>query len=291
MKFFNILKHDLNKIMMNKGFIFAIFLTFLLAFSGEAYHDDVNGRSYTIFESLFAFSHDYINSNNSFSSFSVFQNGMTGYVPMFLPIIASFPFILSFSTERSSGYMRFSIIRTRKSNYYLSKFISSFLSGGTAVLFGMGLFGIIIYIIFPNISSFNENMDYLSVVMPNGEAIEIVKTLVSLFLYGGFSALPAFFLTSFTQNPYINMCLPFLFVYIWDTAVNKMLTNAFETGNVVIQEVLPACRPDSARRIVYISKVPLSIADRSVLLFNCFYMFLFLFGYIVVMNKRTDHGA
>jgi len=49
------------------------------------------------------------------------------------PLLASIPFADSFLVDRKSGYIKNILTRTSKKNYYISKFIAVFLSGGFAV--------------------------------------------------------------------------------------------------------------------------------------------------------------
>jgi len=61
--------------------------------------------------------------------------------------------MVSFCTERNSGLMRLTISRTGKARFYISKFLTSFICGGLAALFGAALYGTLVWIIFPSRSS------------------------------------------------------------------------------------------------------------------------------------------
>lgn len=50
------------------------------------------------------------------------------------PLLASIPFADSFYIDCKTGYVKNIFTRTKKSDYYLSKFIAVFLSGGTTVI-------------------------------------------------------------------------------------------------------------------------------------------------------------
>ena len=60
MKFFQTLKQDLNKTIINIGFIGAVLMTCLLCFTASAYKDSTNDKSYSIFESFFSFDRSFI---------------------------------------------------------------------------------------------------------------------------------------------------------------------------------------------------------------------------------------
>ena len=136
MKLINTLKCDLNKTLLNIGFIGAALLTAVLCFTAPTYHELTTDRSYSVFESFFSFKREFIESDMQFASINVFQNGLGGYITMFLPIIVAFPFMLSFCAERNSGLMRFTISRTGCLRYYLSKFLSVIIGGGLAAMLG-----------------------------------------------------------------------------------------------------------------------------------------------------------
>ena len=226
------LKCDLNKSIINIGFLGAVLITGVLCFTSFAYVDPTTEKTYSVFEALFTLDRDFINEHYEFSSILIFRGAMSGYIPMFLPIIVAFPFMMSFCAERNNGLMRFTITRIGKYKYYFSKFFASLISGGLAVLLGVLFFGVISAIFFPNIESYNIPADELNYMLLNNLPVTVFKILGSAFVYGAISALPAFLLSSFCKNPYIITCVPFLFVYIWNTALDKIANNAFFNENM-----------------------------------------------------------
>lgn len=124
------LKCDLNKTMFSIGSLAAIFVVFLLCFTENIYIDSSTMQAFSVFEALFKFNRSFVESEASFCSLLVFESTFSGYSAMFLPVLASFPFVFSQSAERNSGNIRFSIFRTKRLKYYLSKFICAVLSGG-----------------------------------------------------------------------------------------------------------------------------------------------------------------
>ncbi|MBR6046048.1 MAG: ABC transporter permease [Ruminococcus sp.] len=291
MKFLHTLKQDLNKTIINAGFVGAALISCLLAFTANAYRDDTNDKSYSIFEAFTSFDRKFIESHSDFASVRLFGNGLSGYIMMFLPIIVAFPFMVSFCAERNNGLMRFTISRTGRMRYYLSKFTASFLSGGLAVMIGMMLFGAIVFIAFPPLSQYKLDPETLNWMYPDGTLIPSLKYLLAAFVYGAFSTLPAFFLSSFCKNPYIITCLPFMLIYVWNTAINKITLKAFETGDYTVYEKAQSFTPSSPMRIVTMNYSEMTPADRNTLIFNGVYLAVMLTGFIVVMNLRTDKGS
>lgn len=150
LKLLNAIKCDLNKSIINIGFAGAVLLTTVLAFTSSAYTDLATDKSYSVFESLFTLDKNILRTDPMLSSVLVFRNGLSGYITMFLPIVVAFPFMVSFCAERNNGLMRFTISRTGKLRYYLSKFISALISGGFAVMLGIAVYGIACAVLFFN---------------------------------------------------------------------------------------------------------------------------------------------
>lgn len=177
------LKCDLNKSILNIGYVGAVLLTTLLCFTAKAYTDPNTAKIYTVFECIAKLDKQLFADDYSFSSYLMFAKGMSGYMAMFLPIIAAFPFMTAFCAERNGGSMRFTITRTGGLRYYLSKFCSAFLCGGSAVLFGYIIFGVIVRIIFPSLSQYELSADDLSFVLVNNknELIGVLRYMLSAF--------------------------------------------------------------------------------------------------------------
>lgn len=292
MKFFHTLRQDLNKTVLNIGFLGAALMTCLLCFTATAYTDPSNQKSYTIMEAFYSFDKQFVQSNKVFASVRLFTSGLSGYITMFIPIIVAFPFMVSFCSERNNGLMRFTISRTGKLRYYLSKFFASFLGGGLAVLIGLVLYGIAVYIMFPSLSSYPPD-PWLTEFEQPGEIEMVVRMLASGFIYGAFSTLPAFLLSSFCKNPYIITCLPFMLVYIWTTAIRKLQFKAFENYMDFDQsyyDKLAAFSPDSPQYVPGVFFDEMSDMLKYVLWFNGIYLAVILIGFIVIMNLRIDKG-
>ena len=191
MKIFKPLCCDLNKTIINIGFVGAVMLTFLLCFTAPAYSDTSTGKTYSIFETLFSMDRKFIESHYDFAANTLARMGMNGYVTLFLPIIVAFPFMVAFCTERNNGNIRFVIARTGKMRYYLSKFVSCFLSGGLAVLIGLLMFMAAMHLLFPPMSSYNMDAEiYGGMSQGQSELALNLRYLFSNFLNGAIATMP-----------------------------------------------------------------------------------------------------
>lgn len=153
---------------------------------------------------------------------------------------------------------------------------------------GVLLFGVAADLIFPGIESYSAMQDGISAFYPDGMMIVVVKKLISAMLHGIFATLPAFLICSFCRNPYMILCLPFLFMYIWETLINKFTIAGFDNGNYNVFSAVAPYSPYSASDLLY----PLE-AERLIptLIVNILLILIALTGFILFMNKRTDRGC
>ena len=283
------IKCDLDKAVINIGFVGAVFMAMLLCFTAVAYVDPNTSKSYTVFEAMLTLDRNIIRQDNSFASVYVFRLCLSGYITMFIPIITAFPFMVTFCAERNSGLMRFTISRTGKIRYFLSKFVSCTVSAGLAVMLGVMLYGIIVCASFPNISSYGIDGEQLKHIFPNGIIPFVMKILAAAFVYGAVSVMPAFFISSFCKNPYLITCVPFLLIYLWDTALEKVYFSFIDADRWEELGKLTPYYPNSV-----VSGVVYSYDDntgRNIIIFNSVYVLALLAAFIVIMNSRKDKGV
>lgn len=288
MKFFKTLRCDLNKTFVNIGFVGAVLLTFVLCFTAPAYTDTSNMKMYSIFEALFSMDRKFIESHYDFAANTLARMGMNGYVTLFLPIIVAFPFMVAFCTERNNGNIRFVIARTGKMRYYLSKFVSCFLCGGLAVLIGITLFMGAMHLLFPPMSSYDMGTEIYGGMAQQSEFVLNFRYLFSNFLNGAIATMPAFFLSSFCKNPYIITCIPFMFTYVWETVMSKLMNNAIEnhySGKAF--ETMTSFAPSSAQNM-FDNRRHVAVTS---IVFNTSFVAVFLIGFILIMSKTRDKGT
>ena len=284
-----ILKCDLEKSDVNIGFICAVLMTCILCFTARAYSDPANDQSFSVFETLFRLNKQLILNDFSFSSANIFQKALSGYITMFLPIVVAFPFMISFCTERNSGLMRFTIARSGKKQYYLSKFLSAIIGGGLSVLLGVALYGIIIALLFPSLSSYDIPSEQMKWLLPEGYGNMIAKVLVTSFLYGALSTLPSLFLSSFCRNPYIITCFPFMLNYVRDTAINKLLQSANTEQGLNKALLYQSLSSSAITNMIYSRKLDELLKNE--LIFNAILAISLFTGFIIILEFRRDKGV
>lgn len=278
-----ILKCDIARVISNWCFAAAVTVTVVLCFSVEVYSDHSSGKVYSVIESLFAFDRDFMAGKSDFFPPVIIKNALSGYSAMALPVTASFPFVLSFIAERNSGNMLFTIFRTNRMKFYFSKFISAILSGGICTMAGVILFGFFVYILFPNATP----ADLSDQPLVNGVPPALVKKALSAFVYGMVSVLPAFFLCSFCKNPYIILCVPFMFKFIYETLLAKIQTNALAAGNINVYNKTAPFYPDAVCRLF---DMQIDKTFFKIIVVNVFLTVIVFTGFVIVMENRSDRG-
>lgn len=160
------------------------------------------------------------------SSYSVFKEGLGGWLSMFSPVIAAIASVGIKSDERTSRVNRFFIQRTGRSKYNVGSCLFYLLSGGITVSLGYGLFAIAVYLGFPHISeypaenaafymetAFEQGSIMEDLYKLGGEGLTVFAQLLEIFVYGIVcSAIPVA-ASVFTDNKYVIVCTPFFLKY------------------------------------------------------------------------------
>lgn len=277
------LKCDLARIISSREFAAAVAATVVLCFSVQVYFDHSNGKAYSVFEALFVLEPAVRAQSPNLSPPMIIRMALTGYSSMVLPVTASFPFVLSFISERNSGNMLYTISRTSRGKYYISKFVSAIIGGGVCTMLGVIVFGIFAYILFPSSCS----PELIEWAFPNGVLAGLVKKLLSALIYGATSVLPAFFLCSFCKNPYIVLCFPFMLKFILEAVLGKIQINAWASEDFGVSELIAPFFPNAASRLV---DMQIGKAFWWTIAVTVIFAAICFAGFAITMEKRTDRG-
>lgn len=289
MKILLILKCDLQKCAINIGFLGSVLITAVLCFSSNGYFDSMTEKTFSVFEVALTFDRSLIASDYRMSSIMLFRGALSGYAGMFLPILSSFPFVMSFCTERASGTVRAVISRTGKTNYYFGKFISALISGGISVALGVLLYGAILRIVFPSVSEYAVAPEMLDFILPDGEAALTARTVLNALISGISAVVPAFFLSSFCKNPYIITCVPFLLAYIRDTLVTSLVSTAVGARQYEAAQIMNAFSTSAFPYLAFCNE--LGTYEIITLIVNLLFITAAFLCFIFLMNKRIDAGT
>ena len=132
----NMLKIELRKALKNKMFFFSIILGFAVTFLSFLYNYELYTKALRD-NKLYSDEYNIIinpmlSMNTLYDSWvggEAFTLGTTVFFFIF-PILIAIPYGWSYCSELKSGYIKNAIIRCGKPEYFMSKYIATFLSGG-----------------------------------------------------------------------------------------------------------------------------------------------------------------
>ena len=280
-------QNKLQKLLTDFGFWIAMGFMLVLYASAEIYLDIAKNNEYSVWLSLVSFDRTFMLEHIEFSSVSVLMKNGTGYLAMFIPMIAPFTMVRLLCAEQDSGIFRFEIVRCGRMKYHFTNFASGVLSGGILTAFGFIVYGLLVYFLFPsfgmypvelqNSQSELYQMGYGIALQTNFFALLATK-LPIMFLYGVFASMPAIALTSVLHNPYTLLCLPFFFNYVLTQFITKLLENSHS-------KILLCIRPSAWLAFTDTADLRLAVVMRCIIL-------LLLAGfYLLMQNFKTDRGA
>jgi hypothetical protein len=259
----------------------------LLFASSVIYMDFSKNDEYSVWLSLLTFDRAFMTEHIEFSSASILMNHNIGYLPMFISIVAAFAVVRQQCTEYDCGVMRFILIRTDNTKYHIANFVSGVLSGGVVTALGFIIYGIAIYLLFPQFDIYSEQMQQSQIEfyqMCYGIAFQtncfllVLQKIPIMFLYGVFVSMPAVALTGITYNPYTTLCLPFFFHYV-------MIQLGIKMTELSDSKVLYYIRPSAW--LEFTIKDDLYIA----ILLRLFVLFCLAIFYLLMRRSRPDRGA
>lgn len=147
------------------------------------------------------------------------QYNMQGYLYyLLLPITSTIPFADSFFLDRKNGFIKNVFIRTQKVNYYLSKYLATFMVGGVAViiplLINFGCSTLLLPSMLPQASS---SFDFINAASMWSELyfshpfIYVFSYILIDFVFGGLIATIAVVVGHFVEHRFIVLISPLLF--------------------------------------------------------------------------------
>lgn len=223
---------ELEKMMTNTVFYFAIFAILMILLAGNIYTSPLTGKEYTVFNVIFASEKSNIKSEICINSFDIIIDGIDSYMDMFLPIIAASPFVVLICNEKKNSNIRFEIYRVGKEKYVIEKYLSAMMVGGLVTVIGYAMFCFIIFITFQGRVSevfnykkeFIFNNDVIAEHMYHLIGISGIYLLkfIKMFFYGAVVVIPAFCMTMVTKNKYLVLSVPFIMDYFLQILIESI---------------------------------------------------------------------
>ncbi|WP_296115502.1 hypothetical protein [uncultured Eubacterium sp.] len=186
--------------------------------------------------------------NTPHTAFELWRAGIGGWLLVFAPMLLTVGYMISLSGERQNGQIRFALMRSGKLRYCISKVCGGALAGGIIFLIGYAVFGLLMVIRFPALSTLpvEEQEMYL---MGSSLVAEVVKRLIGAFLYGITGSLFGIGVAIVFRDKYMLICLPFMINYIYQQVLGKMSTDCVLAEKYEKATWIDAMRPESIMNI------------------------------------------
>ena len=186
--------------------------------------------------------------NTPHNAFVLWRAGIGGWLIVFAPMLLTMGYMISLSGERQNGQIRFALMRSGKLRYCISKVCGGALAGGIISLIGYAVFGLLMMIWFPSLSTLpvEEQEFYL---MGSTLGMEVVKCLIGAFLYGMTGSLFGIGVAIAFWDKYMLICLPFMINYIYLQVLGKLTSDCIVAEKYEKSIWIEAMRPESIMNI------------------------------------------
>lgn len=298
MRTIHLIQANLRKAIMSYSFLGCAMLAFTLFITSSLYYDYNTNCDVSILRAFFNIDRTNMLQDTQFCLYNVLLKSISGWMKMFIPMIASFPFVSFQCTEQISGFKRFSSIRISKHGYNTGTFLSAMLTGGLVMTVGFAVFSVFSTFMFPSISEFNISMkedyewwipDAHPMFKTLGYPYLVVLRFFEIFLYGSVAAVPACFLMCIIKNKYLVTSIPFFFKYILLQHISRLQAEAYADYDNIDEQLLAYIKiidPDSFSQVFS--------GNEGIWKNVLFYTIILLLSYIVysiIMNRRLDYGT
>jgi hypothetical protein len=219
----NTIKLECKKAICNKFFLLIIVVGFIITlfdffhmvqeyYRGLDALAKMNAEQGVLYNPLTAMSSLF----NSWIGMSDLSAGSVQYFFLF-PLLVAIPFGWSYCAERRSGYIKNIVVRTGRTNYHLSKYIATFLSGGLAMaiplLANFLLTAMFVPAVLPDVSCVTAygilSSSMFSMLFYAHPFIYVFTYLAVDFVFCGLIACLCFAVSAFVKNRIVVVLLPF----------------------------------------------------------------------------------
>jgi len=223
----NTLKLELKKALKNKFFFIAVLIGCIITIQNVWYFVNMYNNELKFISDYFKSSgidlsgYSYSTGNSPFVAWvgTEAQSKSSTVLYFILPLLIAIPYGWSYCSERKSGYEKNIIIRSGKINYYLSKYIAIFVSGGLTIVITL-LFNFLTLSLFLPLRKPYVGDDIYTGVFPYHIFCSVFYThpyiyvffkLLLAFVFCGLIACISYSASLLTKNKVIVTIVPFLF--------------------------------------------------------------------------------
>lgn len=232
----------------NLYFPFAILSTLgvlIMCMLGELYVDDV-GTSYTVLSVIVNANEIGICDKVELNWLQAWEAGIGNWFSLLIPLLVSLGFLVTTSTEKKKGVSKILIQKQGNYSYCTCKIGGVFFTGGTLLLVGYVLYGILLLPFFSMPYNFTNEVlqSYYgdSRMVSEFLCLYIIVKIVGIFLYGGMNASIGLCVSLFFSDKYILMCSPMLLKYIYSQILLKLEIDNITQNKKIVYMILEVLR-------------------------------------------------
>lgn len=281
--------YQFRKLLTGYGFYVCVLLIAVMYLAEAVYADNLTGKSYSMFEAMFAFSWKEMLSRTELCTVRLMQN--TTWISQFLFAAAAFVFVPLYSEEAESGNIRYAVSRSDKKSFFAARYICACLGSGLAVCVGYLITLGLIWLSFPSPNYFaGEYREQLLMMLPAGSNFVTCHLIdmVQLFLYGISAGVLAAVCSIWIRNKYLGICIPLFLGYGFTRVCIGLSLKAyedFEHINYGLANGMAVISPTALLQVFGTSQMKWQI-----LLFHGGMAAAGLFVYVIVQDRRFDCG-
>lgn len=155
-----------------------------------------------------------------------------------VPILAILPFGDSFFVDLKSGYIKNIVVRTKKSNYILAKFITVFTVGGLVVVLPLLLNFLLTAAVLPSLMpqvtahQYGATM-WDSLLFSHPHAYLLAYMLLD-FIWGGVCCSIALAISFFVENRFFVLLAPFILLMFWRSISSLLNIPAYSPTSFLV---------------------------------------------------------
>lgn len=275
--FLRVIFNEVKKNTFSLTFLASVLCIALMCFTSGIYVDIDSERTYSVLECLLKFDYSFIKNDYSFAAITVFSKALSSrYMLMFIPVLSSLSFLINSESGFKSTYFRYEIYRTSKLKMIASRFLSGLINGGLVIFAGLLLFGLFVFVIFPDINSYEIDEELKKILIQDKSIVSAARMLVGGIVYGMFSAVLPIIVFELIRNIYVSVSISFMIIYLYDILLDKIILN---TGSIKKYQFL---YPHSIISIFQKNFDMTSVWFDSAFTVVCFCIFYFL------MSRKVD---
>ena len=199
---------------------------------------DVNAHHSTVLSLMVSHNAELFASDVSMNRIEMWRIGFGTWAYILIPLFLTFGYVYALSEERLHGGIQFYLIREGRTAYCISKTISAMISGGVILLAGYILYGLVVAMVFPGLSSYPAENAALYLEQTGISAVipYILFRCLWVFLYGMMISIFGYLVSVLFTEKYILLCLPMMLSYVYSSFYSRIESHLLDQEQWNLQE-------------------------------------------------------